>query len=115
MNPLTQTVATERATLAQTLRLAHPRRRRDAMVLRGQLAQITATTRRIAALKPPGSARMRFLGYTRANAALVGALTSYIDAFASGTTAQQTAAAQGAQTAASRADGAETTLRDALK
>jgi hypothetical protein len=115
LNPLTERLAEERSTLAQTLRVAHPRRERDAAVLRSRLDAVAATMRRIAALRPPDGTEERFVSYTRANEALLGSLNRYIRTFTRGTAAEQRAAAEDAQTAARRADAAESALQHALQ
>jgi hypothetical protein len=115
LNPLTERLATERSALAQALRVASPHRGRDATLLRARLDAVAATMGRIAALRPPDGTLEQFRRYTRANEALLGSLTRYIRAFARGTVAQQRAAARDAQTAAQRADAAESALQHELQ
>lgn len=115
LNPLLQRASEQRAQLASTLRLVRPDRARDARVLRGEVVELSATARRIAALRPPGAAAARFRRYTRADGAFLASLSRFADAFASGTPSQQRRAEQKTTLALAALDRAQTDLQHALR
>jgi hypothetical protein len=114
LDPLIQRVSQERTELASTLRLARPHRARDARVLRAQVAQLGASMRRIAGLTPPEGTERKFQRYTRANSALLGSLSRFVDAFGSASQAQQQRAGQEAQAALAVANRTQSELEHAL-
>jgi hypothetical protein len=115
LNPAIRHVDQKRAELASLLRLTHAHRPRDAQVLRAQVARLGAAIRRVTTLRPPAGTESRFRRYVRANAALLGSLSRFVDAFASGTRAEQQQARQVAELAVGEVDTAKTALQHQLK
>jgi len=79
-----------------------------------QLVRLGAAMQRIAALKPPDGVDGPFRTYTRANAAVLRSLRSFVDAFAAGRSALQQAAAQQTGASLAVANQAQTKLQHAL-
>jgi hypothetical protein len=115
LNPRIQQVDQERARLGGLLRLSRIHRQSDAHVLRIQLGQVGAAMRRIATLDPPEGAEKRFRSYVRANAALLAALSRFIDALATGTGAERRKGGSDIKSALSRANRAQVALQHALR
>jgi hypothetical protein len=114
LNPLVKRVGEERATLAAVLRASRPGRARDAQALRGQLTRLGGAMQRIAALKPPDGVDGPFRTYTKANAAVLNSLRSFVEAFAAGRSALQQVAARRTGVSLARANQAQTKLQHAL-
>jgi cytochrome c556 len=114
LNPLVKRMGEERATLAAVLRTSRPRQARDTQALRDQLSRLGAAMQRIATLKPPDGVDGPFRAYTRANAAVLRSLRSFVEAFASGRSALQQEAARQTGASLARASQAQTKLQHAL-
>jgi hypothetical protein len=114
LNPLVKRVSEQRTAFATTLRLSRPHLARHARVLRADVGRLGAAMRKVAALEPPPGTGAKFRRYTRANSALLSSLYRFVDAFASGTVAQQRRAEQAAAAALGTANRAQTDFEHAL-
>jgi hypothetical protein len=115
LNPLVEQATKQRVGLADTLRSSRPRRLGDVHMLRAALARFAATTRRLAALRPPHGTETAFRRLTTAYRTLVDALGRFLDAFATGGEAQQRDAAAQSASAISMVDRAQAVLQHALR
>jgi len=114
LRPLAQEIEREQTQLAAVIRAARPERRRDMRAVRASLADVATTAKRIAALRPPESARDELAGYVRANSALVRALDDFATALPSRSDARLGRASERARDAAGAVSRAKRALEAAL-
>ena len=114
LRPLAREIEREQTQFAAVIQVARPGKRRDMRAVRAAVGDIATVSKRIAALRPPESAREEFARYAAANGRLVQTLRDFSAAMRAPAGARLAPAGERAQAAAGAVSRAQRSLEAAL-